>query len=108
MSFPLKRKLILRSILVVVVTGLVTTWTGVHFIGGGIVGEVQRRVEMDLNVATEVFNREVNNIRIVVRLMAEHPFTLQLLESWSGESAAELADVMHKEGLDFLSLASSD
>ena len=91
--------------IVVVITGLVASWVGVHLIGGGIVREAQKKVEMDLNSAREIYQRKVDDVRALVRLTAHRFFIKDALISGNiKELNGKLKSIREKEGLDILTL----
>ncbi len=108
MLTSLRSKFIACFLMVVIITGVVSTWIGIHLIGNGILREAQKRVEMDLNSAREVYQGKVEGIRTLVRLTALRFFVKKALIS--GDMKAlnnELMTVRETEGLDILTLTDS-
>ena len=108
MQISLKKKIIISFIIVVFLTGLIATCIGLHLIGSGIVREVQKRVEMNLNVAGEIYTKETNKIYLLIRLTADRFFIRNDLQA--GDLAAitgKLDNIRKKENLDILALTDS-
>ena len=105
MKIPIKIKIIASFIIIIALSGLVATWTGIQYIHRGIVTQVQGKVRNDLNAAREIYNEYLNNIRNVIRLTAKRLFIRDaLLNRRYDLLRKELNRVMNQEALDFLVL----
>ena len=105
MKISLRTKFILSFTIVVVLTGSVSTWIGIHLIGSGIIREAQKRVEMDLNSAREIYDREMHRISCVLRLSSDRLF-ISSKYFWNNmkDFTEELETIRVKEGFDILTL----
>ncbi len=108
MKISLQTKFIISFMVVIVLTGVVTTWIGIHFIEKGIIREAQRRVKMDLNSAWEIYDREMHCISHVIRLTSER-FFVKSDSLWNNlkDFTDKLEAIRIKEGLDILTLTNS-
>ncbi|MBN1755442.1 cache domain-containing protein [bacterium] len=109
MKIPLKTRLVFSFILVVVICGAFATWVGVHLINSGVVREAQKRVDMDLNSANEIYNQNIQNIETIVRLTAIRIFIKEaLLKEDKNLLQSELNKIRVNENLDVLNLIDKD
>lgn len=105
MKIFLRTKFIISFTVVVVLTGLVIAWAGVLFIGRGIIREAQKRVEMDLNSAREIYNSELECVEMLISLTADRFFIRAGLQKGSiVDIGRELVKVREDNGLDILTL----
>ena len=105
MQIQLRLKLIVSFLFVVVLTGMFSTWVGVHFIGRGIIHQAQEKVRMDLNSAREIYREHMENVRIVVRLTAIRLFLKDdLIAGDLNPIKEELNKVKDRESIDILTL----
>lgn len=105
MKIPIKIKIITSFIIIITLSGLVTTWVGIRYIDKGIVAQVQSKVRNDLNAAREIYNAYLNNIKIIIRLTAKRLFIRDALIKRRFDLVEnELNLVMRQESLDFLVL----
>lgn len=101
----MRLKLIVSFLFVVVLTGMFSTWVGVHFIGRGIIHQAQEKVRMDLNSAREIYREHMENVRIVVRLTAIRLFLKDdLIAGDLNPIKEELNKVKDRESIDILTL----
>jgi two-component system NtrC family sensor kinase len=77
MKLSIREKLILSSLLIIMTIGIITSGTGFHIIGKGIVREAQTKVEMDLNAARELYQHKLKEVREVVRFTAMRRFAVR-------------------------------
>jgi two-component system NtrC family sensor kinase len=105
MKISLRTKFIISFTVVEVLTGLVIAWAGVLFIGKGIIREAQKRVEMDLNSAREIYNSELECVELLLSLTADRFFIRTGLQIGDiADLGRELAEVREDNGLDILTL----
>ncbi|MFH1230480.1 MAG: cache domain-containing protein [Planctomycetota bacterium] len=103
--FPLRIKVIISFLIVVIITGSVATVVGVHLIGEGIIKQTQDKIRTDLNSAREIYQREENDIKTVVRLTAERFYIKDsLIKNDLTRLNSEIATVRERESLDFLTI----
>jgi len=77
MKLSIREKLILSFLLIIMTIGIITSGTGFHIIGKGIVREAQTKVEMDLNAARELYQHKLKEVREVVRFTALRRFAVR-------------------------------
>ncbi len=105
MKISLRAKFGAGFLVVIIITGSVAIWAGVHLIGDRIVSQAQKKVQMDLNSAREIYQRKVDDIRTLVRLTAIRLFIKDALISNNiKELNKKLKSIREKEGLDILTL----
>jgi len=105
MKISLRNKVIVSFSLVVVMTGLFATWTGLRLIGRGIINQAQDKVRMDLNSAREIYRENSEKIKNIIRLTAIRLFLKEgLLQNNIEQIRTELAKVRQNESLDILTL----
>jgi len=105
MNLSLRTKLILNFIIVIAISGLISTWVGIRFIGNGVIRQAQDKVRTDLNTAREIYRENLDDIRDVIRLTAVRFF---LKDGVSGPNMAalksELNRIYRRESLDILAV----
>lgn len=105
MNRSLNQKFIISSVVVVILTGLVATWIGIHLFEVSTLREVRSRVETDLNVAAGVFRDLIDDLATAVRLAADNTLLVDALQTGEHQAVREkLRAVRTREGLDFLTL----
>ncbi|MCK4307689.1 cache domain-containing protein [candidate division WOR-3 bacterium] len=105
MKTSLRTKSIFCFLIVIITTGLVATWVGVHLIGNSIVREEQRKVEMDLNSAREIYQRKIDDVRNLIRITTKRYFIKDALQSKNIKELKEkLSSIRVEEKLDILTL----
>ena len=70
MRLNLRTKLIISSVVVVLISGLVATFVGIHLIGTRIVEQAQNDVKMDLNAAREVYEGKLESMKTALEFTA--------------------------------------
>jgi len=109
MKRSLKTKLILSLLVVVLISGLISTIIGARLIGNGIINQAQDKVRLDLNSAREVYLEKSENIKDVVRLTAVRFFIKDaILHKERKILEKELQKIMKDESLDILTLTDKD
>ncbi|MEO0098541.1 MAG: cache domain-containing protein [candidate division WOR-3 bacterium] len=101
-------KFILSFLLVIALIGALAIWIGIHFIADGIVKQAQSKVKSDLNVAREIYQENLGDIKDVIRF-ASLRFFLQegILGGNLKAIGLELAKIRREEFLDILTLTDS-
>ena len=106
---PLRTKLIISFAVIVLILGSIATFIGIHLISKNVIEQSQDKVRTDLNSAREIYQREVNEIKIIVRLTAERFYIKDALIRKDYEKLnSEIAIVREREGLDVLNLTDSE
>ena len=101
----LKSRVIISFVIVVLITGSIATIVGIHLIGKGIIKQAQEKVRTDLNSAREIYQRELSEIKIIVRLTAERFYVKDaLINNDIARLNSEIETVRRREGLDILTL----
>jgi two-component system NtrC family sensor kinase len=104
-----RRKLILSFLVVIVISGVVTSWVGVRLIGDEIIRRAQNRVRIDLNSAREIYLEELEDVKDVIRLTAARFFMEAALRTGDHRFLkAELSRIRLAEGLDVLTVTDRD
>ena len=105
MKISLRTKLIISFLVVVVITGIVTTWVGVHLIGNTIIRQAQDKVRVDLNSAREIYQENLGNVKDLIRLTANRFFIKESLLSGNTQLLKdELKRIRERESLDILTI----
>ncbi|MCX7703316.1 MAG: cache domain-containing protein [Planctomycetota bacterium] len=110
MRFSLRTKLIGGFILVIGITGVITTMVGVHLLSSGIEREAQNKVTLDLNVAREIYKQKLKNIETTLRFTALRKRTIgEGLYTKNRELLkGALSEVLQESGLDILMAIDSE
>ena len=107
-QLPLRAKLLISFLVVLAISGIVSTWMGVRLIGEGIIHQVQDKVRVDLNSARQIYLNRLSDVEDVVRMTASRFFVKQGLRSGNTRSMRdELDRVRLGESLDILTLTDS-
>jgi two-component system NtrC family sensor kinase len=97
--------LFLGFILVILTTGLCSTFIGVHMVGKNIVPAAENKVRVGLNTARGILEEVNVKVRDVIRITADRFFLHEALENEKIEEMISVLDgIRHKEGLDFLTI----
>jgi two-component system NtrC family sensor kinase len=105
MTTSLRTKLLLSFLIVIGLSGLVTTWVGVRLIGDEIIRRAQDKVRIDLNSAREIYNQRLERVREVVRLTGIRFFVRDGLIARDADlMMEELENVRRMESLDVLTI----
>ncbi|MGB3480090.1 MAG: cache domain-containing protein [bacterium] len=105
MKILLRTKLIVSLVLVVLISGFISTIVGVRLIGNTIVKQAQDKVRLDLNSAREVYQEESNTIKNTIRLTAVRFFMKDaMLKNDRERLKAVLQRIILNESLDILTL----
>ena len=104
-SFSLKTKLILSFSLVIVVGVFLSAVVGINLIGNTIIRQAQDKVRLDLNSAREIYQKENECVKCIVRLTATRFFIKDaILENDREIVKGVLRKVKENESLDILTL----
>ena len=68
MKLSIRAKLIFSFFIVIIITGIIAVAAGFQLIGTGIVREAQTKVDMDLNMARELYRQKLRSVQEVVQL----------------------------------------
>jgi two-component system NtrC family sensor kinase len=102
---PIRTKLIISFIIIVLIIGLIATVVGLYIIDKGIIKQAQEKIRTDLNSAREIYQNEVNEIKIIIRLTAERFYIKDaLIKNDINRLNSELSTVRQRESLDILTL----
>ena len=104
-DFPLRSKLVLSFLVVILIGGVVSLLIGTRLEHRTIISLAEAKVRHDLATAWVVYNEKLNGIRDTVRLSAEQESLRQALRSGRFDGlAARLDRVRRDYGLDILTL----
>jgi two-component system NtrC family sensor kinase len=102
----LRTKLIINFIIIVFIIGAIASLVGVYLIGEGVIKQAQEKIRTDLNSAREIYARELNEIKTIIRLTAERVYIKDALLKKDYEALLkEIETVRERESLDILSMA---
>jgi len=105
MSLTLRTKLIISFIVVIAISGIVTTFVGVRLIGDSVIRQAQDKVRVDLNSAREIYQENLRKTEDLVRLTATRFFIGQGLKTSNTRLMnIELEKFRVMEGLDVLTV----
>jgi two-component system NtrC family sensor kinase len=105
MRITLRSKFTFSFLVVIAVCGIVSTWIGVRLIGDRVVQQAQDKVRVDLNTAREIYQKNLEHIKDVVRLTANRFFIKEAFFTGNMELLkAELERVRKQESLDMLTI----
>jgi len=108
MKAPLKTKLVISFLAVILICGLVATLVGTRLIGTGIIRQAQDKVRIDLNSAREIYRQEGEYLKDKVRLTALRFFIKDaLLKNDVDTLTEELGKIRKAESFDILTLTDS-
>ena len=106
---PLKIKIILSQMLVIVVLSTSIAVVGTYFIKKNILDKAQIKVEHDLNMARELYAQETRNIKDVIRFTVLRFFLRDaIIENDIETLKANLDEIRKGEKLDILTLTNKD
>jgi len=105
MKLTFRSKLILSFLVVVLFTGFVGTLVGERLISSGIIQQAQDKVRVDLNSAREIFQRQSEQVKDVVRFTANRFFIRDALFGSEIELIKdELKRIRVREDLDIITI----
>jgi two-component system NtrC family sensor kinase len=105
MKIPLRAKLIISFLVVIIICGLVATLVAIRLIGTGIISQAQDRVRTDLNAARHIYQDEIEEVKALLHLSAQRFFIKDaLLENDVKKLKRELEEIRKRQSLDILTL----
>ncbi|GAH61494.1 unnamed protein product, partial [marine sediment metagenome] len=105
LRFSLRTKLILSFSLVIVIGVFLSVIIGISLIGNTIIRQAQDKVRLDLNSAREVYQKESESIKCLIRLTARRFFIKDaILKNDTEKIREELQRIRKSESLDILTL----
>ena len=105
MKIPLRTKLIISFMAVIIICCLVATLVGSRLIIIGIINQAQDKVKTDLNSAREIYRKKTENIKNIIRFTAVRFFIEEaILENDIETLNKELTGIKEKESLDILTI----
>ncbi|UCF05245.1 MAG: cache domain-containing protein [bacterium] len=109
MKLPLRTRLLVSFIIVIAITGAVSTLVGMMMISEGIIRQVQDKVRLDLNTARVEYAGEVNDVHDAVRYTVIRTFLRSALAAGNVASLADdLEAIRLGESLDILTLTDAN
>ena len=105
LGISLRTRLVAGLVLVVLISGLTSTFIGIHFINSGIVGQAQNKVRLDLNTAREIYDGRTREIKTLLEFSAIRPSIWNSLARGNKALLREtMMGICQKGGLDVLSI----
>jgi two-component system NtrC family sensor kinase len=105
MKITLRTKLLASFLVVVLISGLATSWVGVRLIGDEIIRRTEDNVRGDLRTARETYEDELDDIKDVILLTSVQCNIREFLLAENTESLRwELSPIRERESLDFLTI----
>lgn len=109
MKLSLRTRLLGSFIIVIAITGAVSTLVGVRMISEGIIRQAQHNVRLDLNTARVEFTDDINDVRDVIRYTVIRTFIRNALAAGDAAVIADdLETIRRGESLDVLTLTDAD
>jgi two-component system NtrC family sensor kinase len=109
LDLPLRRKLILSSLFVIVIVGIVTLLVGTRIEHRTIISLAEDKVRHDLASAWMVYEERLHSVRDMVRLSATQEYLRAAFRQGAFSNVAGRLDEVRKEfGLDILNLIDAD
>jgi two-component system NtrC family sensor kinase len=109
MCLSLRTKLIVSFVVVVLMSGLVATFVGIHLIGRRIVEQAQNNVKMDLNSAREIYQDKLEDSENLLNYTVLRDSIKNALAGHDRETLGELlTDVREKADVDILTITDRD
>jgi two-component system NtrC family sensor kinase len=102
---PLKAKMAVISVTVVLLSGMGAMIAGGHFINSGFIGQAQTKVQHDLNTARFIYDTTVNDVSTKIWITADR-FLIwdSILKGNRARLKSELSRICKREGLDVLTV----
>jgi len=105
MKLTFRSKLVLSFLVVVLFTGFVGTLVGERLISNGIIRQAQENVRVDLNSAREIYQRQLDQVKDVIRFTANRFFIKNILFGNEIELIKdELKRIIVRENLDICTI----
>jgi len=101
----LRTKIILIFLIIIIFGGLISLLFGSRLVKNTLISQAQDKVKHDLDAARMVFNKKLNDLKVIVKLTASRESLHSLIKDNQMERLADDLDKIRKEyNLDFLSL----
>ena len=108
MKISLKAKLNISFLAVIIICGLIAAVVGMRLIFKGIINQAQDNVKNDLNIAREIYQQEIEQIKSVVRFTALRFFVRDAIFNNDNTTLRnKLDEIRAAEALDILNLTDS-
>jgi len=105
MKIPLRTKLTVSFLIVVIISGFITTFAGIYLIGNTIVKQAQDKVRVDLNSAREIYEEKIKYVKEVVRFTAARVLLFETMREGNIQSLSrQLEKIRKEESLDILTV----
>jgi len=105
MKLTFRSKLVFSFLVVVLFTGFIGTLVGERLISSGIIQQAQENVRIDLNSAREIYQRQLDQVKNVIRFTADRFFIKNSLLSNEIELIKnELKSIRERENLDICTI----
>lgn len=105
MKLTFRSKLVFSFLVVVLFTGFIGTLVGERLISSGIIQQAQENVRVDLNSAREIYQRQLDQVKNVIRFTADRFFIKNsLLDNEIELIKDELKRIIVRENLDICTI----
>jgi len=105
MKVSLRTKLTVSFLIVVVISGFITTFVGIYLIENTIVRQAQDKVRVDLNSAREIYEQKIRDVKEVIRFTAARFLLFEALRQGNIQSIyRQLEKIRKQESLDVLTV----
>jgi len=106
--FSLRTKINISLIALVLIIGVISVLVGIYFIDEGVIKQAREKVGTDLNSAREIYKREVNSLKDMIRLTSERFYIKEaLIKNDLPKLISEMVKIQQREGTDILNLTDS-
>ena len=106
--FSLRTKINISFISIVLIIGIISVLVGIYFINEGVIKQAREKVGTDLNSAREIYKREINSLKDLVRLTSERFYIKEaLMKNDRPKLISEIVKIQQREGIDILNLTDS-
>ena len=106
--FSLRTKINISFISIVLIIGIISVLVGIYFINEGVIKQAREKVGTDLNSAREIYKREINSLKDLVRLTSERFYIKEaLMKNDRPKLISEMVKIQQREGIDILNLTDS-
>ncbi len=107
---PLRKRLILNFVSIVIISGIFSTIAGIKLIGDNILKQAHEKVRMDINSAWMVYNTKLHFLEHILKLNASRDIVRNNIMQGGdiNKLQVELTKIKREYDLDFLSLTDKD
>jgi len=105
----LRTRITISFVALILTSGIVTTLTGIHFIGSGIIKQAQEKVQLDLNTAREIYNHRLESIKTILEVTVNPPIAEESSRDRGQRQTLKILDqVRHKGHMDMIGISDEE